>query len=105
MIKGKFNKFILSGAMVFVIALPIGQVSADTLEKTAINSNVDSFDEEAINWTFQKRYGSWEDGFYVERTTYVAYPYGRLAMKLETATYTDKSKTKRVHYSAMRYWL
>ncbi|MGG0256629.1 hypothetical protein ABEY61_29435 [Bacillus toyonensis] len=117
--KNKIIKFVLSGAMVFGVTLPIGQVSADTLENSTLDSNAEPSNGmskklrlhagpsggASIDWQVQNTYGYWEDGYYVERVTYVAYPNGKAARKVATSIYTNKSKTTRVYYSASTYGL
>ncbi|WP_100618160.1 hypothetical protein [Bacillus cereus] len=117
--KKKIIKFILSSAMVFGVTLPMGQVSADTLEKSVLDSNPEPSNETSkqlrlhagspsgasIDWKVQSRYRYWEDGYYVERVTYVAYPNGKAARKVATSIYTNKSKATRIYYSASTYGL
>lgn len=102
--KSKIIKFVLSGAMLFGVALPMGHASAATVDKPS-ETVAGPPDGASINWKLTNRYAYWEDGYYVVRRTYTAYPNGKAAMKVSTTIYTDSTERYQIHYSQSTYWL
>lgn len=102
--KSKMIKFVLSGAMLFGVTLPIGHASAATVDEPSYTV-AGPPDGASIDWKLSNTYGYWEDGYYVVRRTYNAKLNGKAVMKISWSFYTDKSQNTRVYYSQSTYWL